>query len=811
MADPLAPGLLDGVRVLDLCDESGALAGRILADLGADVITAEPPGGSSLRRAPYLGDAADPEASLAWLAHQSGKRGVTLDLESAAGRERFLRLAASADVVVESEAPGRLAALGLDFADLAERFPRLVWCSITPFGRTGPYAHWRAHDLAVVAMGGNLFMTGEPEHPPVRCSMPTAYYHGGPEAVIGILAALYERETSGRGQHVDLSLQEAQLQSLITGASQHALAPRSAGRVGAKIGRTNEIWKTRDGMVSFGLRGGAARIPNLRALVAYMDEDGMAPDWLRGFDWEGYSHIDASDDDIARLEAAFGAFFATKTMGELYREALARRILLAPCNDAREIAGHEQLRARDLFREVAYEHLGTTLEHPDAFAKVEPRPVGIRRRAPRLGEHDDEVDRELAARAPAPAPPPTEPSGGPVFAGLNVLEIGSGAAGPIATRYLAEHGARVIRVESGKRPDFLRVLFLTKDSRFGPDGSPMFVLLNPNKESLTLNLKEPEARALAEKLVAWADVLCENYAPGVMERFGLDAERARELNPRLVYASGCLFGQTGPQRHYPGYGGQGSAISGFNHLTGRRDGPAHGPYATITDSLAPRYVAVAMLAALWRRKVDGEGARIDLSQIESAVYSQAEALVRFAATGHVVTRDGNRHERAVPHGVFPCAGDDTWIAIACPSDDAWQRLHEAMGSPASSGGLASFEARRAQQEALEAEVARFTRGHEPHALAKRLQQAGVEAAVVQSFDDLLADPQLAHREHWVPLRHVHLGELLFERSGFRLSRSAGGYATPGPNLGEHNEAILRELLGQDDASIAALVESEAVA
>ncbi len=281
------PGLLDGLRVLDLCDESGALAGRILADLGADVILAEPRERSPLRRAPYLPGPPDPERSLAWLSQQTGKRGITLDLESAAGRQRFLKLVAATDVVVESFAPGWLHERGLDYEDLAESLPRAVWCSITPFGRTGPYASWKAHDLAVVAMGGNLNMTGEPDRAPVRCSMPSAYYHGGPEAAVGILFALHARESTGRGQLVDLSLHEAQLQSLITGASRHAWQPSRSKRVGAKMGRTNEIWPTVDGMVSYGLRGGAARIPNLRATVAYMAENGMAPDWLQNYDWQG--------------------------------------------------------------------------------------------------------------------------------------------------------------------------------------------------------------------------------------------------------------------------------------------------------------------------------------------------------------------------------------------------------------------------------------------------------------------------------------------------------------------------------------------
>jgi len=809
-----AAGILEGLRVLDCADESGALAGKILGDLGADVLVAEPPGGDpARRRGPFAGGIADPERSLAWLALQTSKRGITLELESESGRARFVRLVGWADVVIETWPPGHLAERGLAYEALAARNPRLVHCSITPFGSTGPYARFRGRDLVAVAMGGNLALTGDPERPPVRCSFPTAYYHAGPEAVIGIFAALHAREASGRGQHVDVSLQETQLQTLLGSPGQFAQDGALRRRTGARLGRTREIWQARDGMVTFGLRGGAARVPSVRALVAWMHECGMASEWLRAYDWDGYSHLEVPAADLARIESELAAFFATQTMRALYEGALARRILLAPCNDAREIAEHPQLRSRALFERVEYEALGTSFEHVGFFAKLAPRPMALRR-APRLGEHDAEVERELSEseRADGTVRSAAEPAapGGDVFRGLRILEIGSGAAGPVATKIFAEHGARVIRVESAKRPDFLRVLFLTKESRFGMDGSPMFVLLNPNKESLALNLKHPEAREWLARLVQWADVLCENFAPGVLDRFGLDLARLRALNPRLVLAQGCLFGQTGPQRDYPGFGGQGSAIAGMNHLTGWADGPAHGPYGTITDSLSPRYVAVAIAAALWRRARSGEGAAIDLSQIESAIYSLSEVQLRFAANAEVPGRRGNRDERAAPHGVYPCRGEDRWIALAVWDDADWAALVRAMGEPAFArdARFATHASRLASQDALDAELAAWTRGFEAHALMRTLQAAGVEAGAVQTLADLLEDPQLAHRGHFVPLRHVHLGTLPFERAGFRLSGGSGALRTPGPNLGEHTAALFSELFGVAPSEIARLVAEE---
>jgi crotonobetainyl-CoA:carnitine CoA-transferase CaiB-like acyl-CoA transferase len=388
--------VLSGIRVLDLSEEPGFLAGKILAELGADVIKLEPPGGDAWgRRGPFLGDVEDAERSLRWLALNTSKRGITLDLDRARGQQLFRRLAAGADVVLESFAPGHMAERGLDWPALRAENPRLVYCALTPFGQSGPYARYRAHDLVIVAMGGNAFMTGDPDRSPVRCSMPTAYLHAGPEAATGIAMALWQRETCGEGQLVDVSMQETQLSTLVTGPGMYAHSGKQSGRNGARIGNTREIWKARDGDVSFGLRGGPARIPNLVATVEWMAEEGMAPDWLRAYDWSRYNHNTLAPDEIRRLEEAFGAFFATRTRRELYDQALTRRIMLAPCNDAREIAEQPQLRSRGLLRRVEYPELGATLEHPDFFAKSSRCAIGIRGRAPRIGEHNAEVYAEL--------------------------------------------------------------------------------------------------------------------------------------------------------------------------------------------------------------------------------------------------------------------------------------------------------------------------------------------------------------------------------------------------------------------------------
>jgi len=394
-----------------------------------------------------------------------------------------------------------------------------------------------------------------------------------------------------------------------------------------------------------------------------------------------------------------------------------------------------------------------------------------------------------------------------IYADLRILELGAGAAGPVATRYFAEQGATVVRLESAKRPDFLRLLRIAPDDPRGLEGSPMFALLNPGKRSVALNLQEPEAQALALELARWADVVLENFSPGVMERFGLGAGRLLAAKPELIVVSSCLFGQTGPQRGYPGFGGQGSAIAGFNATTGWPDREAIGPWGTITDSLSPRYVAVLIAAALLARGRTGRGQHVDLSQIEAGVYSLSEMVVRCSASGDVVLRRGNRDERAAPHGIYPCLGEDCWIAISVFDDAQWEALVAAMGDPdwAAEARFVTGDGRRAHHGEIDAKLADWTREFGAWHLMAGLQQAGVPAGVVQNVHELLRDPQLAHRHHFVTLQHPVLGSLSHERSGFRLAEHPGGFERAAPRLGEHTDQVLGGILGLAPETIRDLV------
>lgn len=358
--------MLDGVRVVAIADASGWLAGRILADLGADVVHAEPLGGHPDRaRFPW-----------AWVAYGAGARSVVTDDPAP--------LITAADVVVETGISDRYERLATS---------RTIWCAVTPFGRTGPKAHARASDLSIQAQSGVLWMTGDPQRAPVRCSAPTSWHHGCADAVAGICIALFHRERTGRGDLVDVSMQEAHVLATMSRVSQFSLSGARGERAGARmrVGDTvqQEIWPCADGHVTFGLRGGPARIPGLKALVAWMAEENAATPALTGRDWDAYNHNDLTQDEVDTIAEPFARFFKTKTMTELYDAALRRGLMLAPANTAREILASKQYAARDLFSTFD----GVTV--PRVFARGE-HLRGARRRAPEPGEHTQEVVRAWA-------------------------------------------------------------------------------------------------------------------------------------------------------------------------------------------------------------------------------------------------------------------------------------------------------------------------------------------------------------------------------------------------------------------------------
>ena len=781
-------GPLSGLRALDLTDECGFSCGKMLADLGVDLVLVEPPGGSPLR-----------DDAAYWAAYARNKHSLVADLSTPAGRAGVLELARHADFFLESSAPGALAALGLGYRDLAALNPALVYVSITPFGQDGPKARWRASDLIVAAAAGPLLLQGDDDRPPVRISAPQALLHAGAEAAVGALLAHAERTRSGRGQHVDVSAQQAH-----AAATQAEILSVRVGETpgvrhggGLRMGdvRIRFSYPAKDGFVSITHAFGAAMGPATQRLMRWLGENGECDAELAEKDWVGFGarilRGQETMETLLRAQAAVAAATAKRTKAELLALAMEKKFLIAPSATPSDLLASEQFAARGTLESVA------GVVAPGRFAVLARSPIAPATPPPALGASAARVLREWSTpRADAWAAPAAGGSQALPLAGLKVLDFSWAIAGPTVTRTLGDYGATVVRIEGASHPDACRTTRPFLGGRFGAERSAIFHTMNANKLQLGLDLARPEAREVVLDLARWADVVLESFAPGVIARMGFDYASLARVNPRLVYLSTSLLGQNGPHAKLAGFGNLGAALSGLWELVGWPDRAPSGPFAAYTDYVAPRFSLCALLAALEHRRRTGEGQFIDVSQVESALQFIAPVIAEASATGRSVTRAGNADARFVLHGVFPAAGAGRWIAIAARSPEEWRAAAAVLGCDASAPA--------------EREVAQATAQHDAHALAERLQTAGVPAHAVQSSADLSADPQLAARGHFLPVTHPTAGASWIESSRIRLSRTPARVPSVAPSLGGDNELVLRELLGYDDERIGALAAAEAL-
>ncbi len=807
--------MLGPYRVLDLTDERGELAGMLLGDLGADVIRVEPPGGSRARRqGPRLAQGPEAERSLQFQAYNRNKRSIVLDPERAADRETLGSLIERSDFVLESAPPGTLAPLGYPFEAIRSLNPRVVHLQITPFGSDGPYAAYAASDLTIAALGGSAALQGVRERAPVRVSVPQVWRHTGAEAAVAALVAHARMLRTGEAQQVDVSAQCAMTWTMLNAMTAHAIQGRDFDRQGSllQLGVLTLplVFPCADGHVVL-IPGGATMKAFLPAMIA----EGIAePSWGE-LDWPNFERNlltgQTPPDMMQRVLDVIERYMRLHPKQKLLMRGLELGVTIAPVNTLADLLGFEHLTLRDFWEPLRLCD-GREVRAPGLFARASARAPSIRRAAPRLDEHGAEIRRELAApRAPAPLPPSAAPDGLP-FAGLKVADFSWIGVGPISARYLADHGANVVRVESELRPDNLRGAGPFKDNVPGWNRSHFFAEFNTSKRGLLLNLREPAAREVAKRLIAWADVYIESFTPGTVDKLGLGYETARALNPSIVMMSTCLMGQSGPAATVAGYGYHAGAIAGFYEVTGWPDLPPDGPWMAYTDTIAPRFVAATMCAALDHRRRTGEGQHLDGAQLEMGLQFLAPEILEYQATGFRAGRIGNRSRHAAPHGIYPCAGEDQWCAIAIDDDAQWRALRGALGSPAwaADPALERVEGRLAAHDALDAGLTEFTRGQDARALMARLQVAGVPAGVVQRSSDLLRDPQYAHRGFYRSLEHAEMGAVPYSGHQFRIRGYPGGPRTAAPTLGQHSAEVLAEL-GFTDAQVAELYGAGAIA
>ena len=812
MADTTDKQLMSPYRVLDLTDDRGMLCGKILGDMGADVIKIEPPGGDLARMTgPFYQDKPDPEKSLYWFSLNTSKRSITLDIESDEGKENFKKLVKTADFVIESYNPGYMDSLGLGYSVLSEINPRIIMTSITPYGQSGPYRDYKITDITGMALGGMIYTMGDPDRPPVRISIPQTYVLAGSEAAIGTLIAHYHRERTGEGQFIDMSIHESLSLSLMVMPTEWEFSRVVERRLGAMRQMSTPprifqkyIWPCKDGHISVTpVMGGMMGAATSKGLVELLDAEGMAPDFLKEIDWPKLDMRDVSQERYEKITEPMVKFFMKHTKVELHKMAVSKGVMLYPVNNVKDIMVDAQLKARDSLARVEHPDLGATITYPGAFAKFSETSCTISR-PPHIGEHNDEVFNELAAGKKSPAEAKKAPAKGEarkkVFDGLKVVEFTWVVAGPWVGKYLAENGAEVIRIETGPRPDLFRFAAPYKDDIPGPDRAPMAAIFNNDKKGITLNLRHPKGLEVAKKLIARADVLIENYTPGTLAKLGLGYEALKEMNPGLIMMSSSNQGQTGPYASQIGFGYQLSSFVGYHNITGWPDRDPCLIRTPYTDLPGARFGLISVLAALDYRRRTGKGQYIDLSQYEAGLQFLATMILDYDVNKRIAMRNGNKSPYGAPHAVYPCQGDDRWCAISVFSEEEWDNFCMVIGNPSwtKDAKFATMFARKENEEELNKLVGEWTSNLTTKEVMTVMQEAGVPAGAVYTCEDLYSDPQLKHRNHFMHIEHPCIGNHYYFNEGFRLSKTPGGPEKPGPCLGEHNEYVYTKILGMPD-------------
>jgi len=800
---------LDGILVVDLATTRAELAGRLLGELGATVIKVEPPAGAEARRLPPFDERPGPRSgeSLYWAAVGTGKRSVVLDPEVPAQRDALLELIARSDVLIESANPGVMASRGLGYEDLSRRNPRLVYVSVTPYGQDGPDAHSPAADLTLEAAGGLVALQGDGDRPPVPIGFPQASFHAGVQAAADAVIALNERENSGLGQYLDVSMQAAVVWTLMnatgypkntggdppfSGDNRMLAAPSVVPGV-----ELPKIWACKDGYVTCTIAGGRTGKAALQTALSWVAAESELPLELLEPDWSAWALDVASGKlsaDLAnRAIAAVADFFTTRTKHELMQLGTEGGLLLAPVYAIDDLLTDPQLASRQYWREVE----GRTV--PGEPVRLSRTPLHAPRPAPALGA-DQDMLAELLGR-PVERPRASSSSRRRTFEGLKVADFSWIGVGPIMAKALADHGATVVHVEHAARPDLLRTIPPFKDNIKDLDRAQFMANFNSSKLGLSLNLASEAGRELSRELIRWSDVVLESFTAGAFERLGFDYETLSREQPDLVMMSTCLRGQTGPQRAFGGYGGQGAALAGIYGLTGWPDRPPCGPWGAYTDFIAPRYGVAAIGSALLHRRKTGLGQRIDLSQVEAGIHFIEPMVLDYTVNGRIARAPGHESWYASPHGVYAVRGIERYIAIACETAEQWRALRAvAPLEPFSDERFDDLAARRAVDAELDAVLSGWLRDLDGEAVVEELKQAGVPAARVLRTSELYDDRQLEHRGFFVTCEHTVMGPTPYDGPVTTFS------ATPpqlvaAPCLGEHQEQVLRDILGLSPEAI----------
>ncbi len=784
--------LLKGYRALDLTDLSGQLCGRILADLGMEVIKIEPPGGDLVRRLPPFVTSPDGKQLSTTFAHlNSGKESKVLDLEREAGRADFRALVGKADAVIESFMPGKMESLGLGYKNLSAMSPGIVMASITAFGQTGPKSRYVWSDLVALAVSGFLYISGDPSMAPCRPPETQGYYFGSVYAAAGLLAALYRRERTGRGDHVDVSMQEAlatQEHIIRLYANEGQILKRQGSQHGQVA--PARMFPCSDGYVYLYVTRQHWKI--------FLDVWKDHPAEMEGSQWLNNLYRRSQ---IEKLNPLLENFTRQYTRDELTHLLQARGIPCVPVNTPLGFARDEHVESRQFIAEVEHAGFGSAKQPASPFVIDGLRPAG--QGVPVLDSwRETEEKLNWAPRAVRSAAENKENGNGPLH-GMRIVSFDHVLAGPYGTTILAELGADVIKVESRRGGmDPFRFFGTGED----PNVSPRFLEFNRNKRSLTINLKNPKGPKVLLDLVAKSDAVLDNYSVDVMARLGLAYEDLCRVKPDIINLRMPGLGCTGPKRYYSTVGVNITSFTGLTYLWNHPGvtNPPIGSQTVFPDYVSGVLCAIIIISGVLYRERQKKGAFIDLAQSEATAFMIGPSLMEAIASGRDPDPIGNMSVAVAPHDCYPCKGNDRWCVITVEDDAQWEALARMLGPDVERDQrFAKAENRLKHRDELKAIIERWTRERDGHEIMSELQQAGVPCGAVQDGADLNSDPHLKERGFIVAVQNERLGRVVLPGFPLRFADAALTRKWEFPVLGRDSDAVLRDVVGYSEETIAA--------